>query len=1682
MARLSCIAVVVLFLGLLLAEPTLAFRVDANTSLDDTTRQPYVTLSLPDCQGLAGKAPGLVTPHLSIPQLEHYMVSSVQDRGIIEVRGPFRARTTYTITIHGALCQQPETTETVTVTTHAHEPAVEFLSRGIYFSKLHPSLRFRHRELSTIHWTIYRIDRDNRYLLSRTEGFRVNPLQSAGVLDTTTRVMSYLSYLDAYPGQRFTTVSRLRKARDWRVDALDLTPYAQAGDWLVVVARSGAEEAAAADTTVAMEDEEAPDAEEQDASETASTTAQDEETERLESFFSRDDSPGIANIVVQFTNLGVYVRKHHTGLWGQVLAIDIGESVLATIRFKQKNGKVLYQTDTDAQGAFRLPDNVLASIAPHLHRIEAVQGEDSVEVFLKDGAFSLRSFPIAGVNHRLPLQAFVYSDRGLYRLGETVHLTTLLRHWDLRTPAEDVSAEFILEGPTGRVRHIPLPGTAAHDGAASWSWSVPSDASTGKYRAEVHYQGALIGVGTFAVEQIIPPTIEATVHLQEPYATWDPTQAQFSTVTGTVTGRFLFGAPATGKAWEYRCVLEAGHFKPAQYADFVFQDALKVFQPQTFHQQEDMTLDNAGNGTLACTHSQSLSTEMVRETLPGVGSMKVVADVFEEGGRSVQASQAIPVYFHAVYPGIRPVTTGTLEYGQPAQFHLIAIDPLTGHPKAGVKLLVELYEKDYRSWYYFHRRSRPVVESEVQRQLRFTAEVVSGAEPVLHTITPPGCCAWELRVSVAATGASSRVAFDNGAWWESAGMGASPSSLLTLQADKEHYAIGDTANVLITAPFDGTLILVQEQDGQPLHTERLAVVNKTALYQMPISQAQAPWFHLNAVLLRTVPTTPDGFQVARETPYRAVGLLPLQVHPQDAMLTLAIQAPPQIRPGSTMPLVIRAQDAHGAPLSGPVWLTVAVVDEGILNMMRFTTPAPYNGLHRRPAYTTAWFDTFGQVVPYSLHDGDSAFGGDEGFDMSQVQRVKPMAWWSGIVPTDASGTLTLEVPVHDYTGRVRVMMVGWQGKRTGSAQAQTLVFAPVDMHTSLPRVVGVFDRTQAVAEVLNNTDDDQTVTVSCITTGALHLAEATEAAVTVQVPARRSHTVRWPVAGTGVPGKAEVTFLARSASGETRQRRTELLVRPVSAPIEVVTPFLLPGGESQQVHLPDARDFAPGTGQWEVTLSTSPAVKLAKHVQYLVGYPHGCLEQTTSRLFAMLLLKPTLGPEVLAQYLDAKTRGSIDTFLDEGVRKLAKMQMADGGFAFWLGDTHQYPWLNVYATHFLWKARQLQYTVPDEVYTKALQKLRAQFSDVQLASQPEVLAYAAFVLALNGQISKGDLQWLVSRLQAPAAQAQATTLAVANTLTQAAMTQLHQPPQAHAVLRGLPEVSLETPAAQWWRAHYFLSRDAAFAARLYTGGLARDTNAGALVPSLIEMLAAQDYVSTHTISWALLAVDSVFAAPSGAIQATITTSAGTTRQVRTTSGENQTSGLLQSGESGLLTIHNTDSERALFGYVTSRGWPERPPRQGFNTQIELQRLYLDEAGDVLMPPLTVTQGQRLFVMLRARHTMPGLTHLVNVAVQDWLPAGFELENTRLLHANALPPLPETWGRAEAWKPDHVDYLDDKIAIFGTLQQAWSTFIYPVRAVSQGTFQLMPSTAEAMYLPHVRALAVHDQQVTITAPR
>ena len=301
-----------------------------------------------------------------------------------------------------------------------------------------------------------------------------------------------------------------------------------------------------------------------------------------------------------------------------------------------------------------------------------------------------------------------------------------------------------------------------------------------------------------------------------------------------------------------------------------------------------------------------------------------------------------------------------------------------------------------------------------------------------------------------------------------------------------------------------------------------------------------------------------------------------------------------------------------------------------------------------------------------------------------------------------------------------------------------------------------------------------------------------------------------------------------------------------------------------------------------------------------------------------------------------------------------------------------------------------------------------------------------------------------------------------------------------AFFDNVPTYDWNTPDQNWWRSHHFLSSRGGIAAQVYGSAVRGTEDAHTEALLLLDRLAERSYLSTHTVAWTLLAADALFSNLEGTSTMEVVTPEGVKQEITTHPGDNRVYGNLNTQESVAVKVTNVSETGNIFGSLVYRGYPLKAPTEGEEHQIEVMRNYVSEEGWLLKPPYSVPQGTRLFVVITARQTTE-LDQLSNVVVEDWLPAGLELENQRLLGDIQLPNLPETVSQVPPWETDYIDYRDDKIAVFGTLQNQFRTFVYPVRAVSQGTFQLMPLQAEAMYIPEIKATYVENNTITVTPP-
>ncbi|HUU44169.1 MAG TPA: hypothetical protein VM118_00425, partial [Acidobacteriota bacterium] len=622
-----------------------------------------------------------------------------------------------------------------------------------------------------------------------------------------------------------------------------------------------------------------------------------------------------------------------------------------------------------------------------------------------------------------------------------------------------------------------------------------------------------------------------------------------------------------------------------------------------------------------------------------------------------------------------------------------------------------------------------------------------------------------------------------------------------------------------------------------------------------------------------------------------------------------------------------------------------------------------------------------------------------------------------------------------------------QGNRFGSASHEIIVRDRIVMQESFPRFVAPNDLVEGFVSVFNNLGRTADIDVTLDLDGPAGLIS--DSVVTLRLPADGEGNATFCLHADLVPGVIRCR-LAATSGNDTARTSFELPNRPAQ-PLKtmsgsgVVTAqepatFTLPGG------------WVNGTDRYIVRTSSLVAVRFARDIQYLLRYPYGCLEQTTSRLFPLLYfndLAKIVQPELFGG-------GGPSYFIQEGIARLRSMEFADGSFAFWRGGSRRHHWSTVYASHFLVEARKAGYHVEDDFYQRVLNNVtniaRGRSRDV---SDKEHRIYAAFVLAKAGQLTNTIVNYLkdvyaddlpaAARFQMAGALALAGETDYAATLIPAdVQPDLFEPETGGTFRSGV--------------------RSTAILLDVMLAIAPDHPSVPVLAQSLMESLGERRWYTTQSTSFALMALGAFFkdrAAPDFI---------GTLRIAGDSAYAIDTASFMltkQDCADREVTI-SIDGAGPCFYYWQASGVSVAHAAEEFDRGIKVRRTYLDENGDALDTD-SIRLGCRVIGVITAEAENKPLD---NVVINDLIPAGFEIENPRIKTSPALSWIPQ-----QAQPIDHQDIRDDRLLIFTDLRPGRPLrYFYSLRAVSAGEFVVPPVAAECMYNPVIAGAASSGRMV------
>ena len=1294
------------------------------------------------------------------------------------------------------------------------------------------------------------------------------------------------------------------------------------------------------------------------------------------------------------TDLGLTAWRGTDGLAVQARGLQGAAPIAgARLMLMARNNEILAEARTGEDGLARFNVALLRGTGPIAPvAVHAETGDDLAAISLEAASFDLSDRGATGRPHPGPVDAFLWLDRGIFRPGETVNAAALIR--DAAGRPLDLPVRLRLRRPNGQVAQEFVP-PRQDGGAIYWPMRLSVGAPFGVWTLEAltDPDAPPVGRATFRVEAFVPERLEVNAGPVQGPLVPGPRGLEVP-----VTARFLYGAPGaglTGQA-EMRLLHDPEPFP--DWRGWRFGLAQEQFAPDllTFEIPET---DDQGRATLALNLPQAPDT-----TRPVRG--EVTVSMSEPGGRETRTRFAVPVRARGTLVALRPAfENDAIDAGAEAAFDIAAVSPEGRAVPATLRVRLV---RERPNW-------RIVVRGSIARWETIWRDEPVDAQEIRVTPGQPARFARSLqfgryRIEVADTNGLGITSIRFRSGWAGAESAEIPDRV-DVAADRRAYAPGETARIRITPPFAGRASVAVLTD-RLVSLGEVQVAEGGTEVEVPVDAAWGPGAYVAVTVFRPGETRAG-------QPGRGLGLAWVGVDPAPRTLAVTIDTPQMVRPRQRLEVPVRVANA-----GGPVLLTLAAVDEGILRLTSFANPDPAGHFLGRRTLGVDIRDDYGRLIAPA--EGELALlrqGGDEadGADAIQPpQRV--VSLFSGVVRADASGVAMVPLDIPDFAGELRLMAVAWEGTRVGAAAKPLTVRDQVVAEALLPRFLAPGDEAR-ISVLLHNIELPQgEVAAEISVSGGLALAGPARLAANLATGARAQPAT---VLRATEAGQATVRLAVTGPGGFRVERESRITIRSSRPRITEVAGVELPAGAELPLTLPVERFVA---NSWRASVSFGSAVRydVAGMLRAVEEFPLACLEQSASRALALAAGMSEEGDTDRA----IRLQRAVDAILDR--------QRFDGSFGMWSASGESQPWLTPYAVEALIRARTAGATVPEGAMREALRFLDEAIEDADGETPVEraAQAYRLHALALAGQPRLGAARRLMENLdQLP------TQLSRA----QLAATFARGGDRARAEQAFLSALAA-TGRAFWYADYGSAPRDAlATAVLLREAGMMPERLSTLLTrlpgPELTPMR-----TSTQVQAWAVLAAQVLGQGTRAAVVA-VNGSALPQRPV------------VMASLSGPGTARNLGTA-PVWQTVTINGIPREAlpaAREGFR----VSRRFFGLDGQPLN--LDALRQNTTFVLLIELRSETNDRH--EAMLIHGLPAGWEIASR--FPAGDIPGMP--W-LGTLTSVDSEPALDDRYAAAVTItpQRPFARVAVRLRAVTPGTFELPGAEAQDMYRPGIFA--------------
>lgn len=1386
---------------------------------------------------------------------------------------------------------------------------------------------------------------------------------------------------------------------------------------------------------------------------------------------SGDDAPIGDSRFVVVTDLGIIAKRSQDKTREVfVQSIHSGMPVSnAKVSVIAKNGVTLLAQTTGADGHVRFPalDVYTNERQPVMFLVEK-EGDVS---FLpaernNDRGLDFSRFDVDGEetpSDPRALSSYLFSDRGVYRPGDTFNIGLITRAADWRMGLAGVPVRAEIHDPRDKLmRTIPL--TLGASGFNELSYTTDDNSPTGEWNVYLYLIGkdnessVLLGHTAVNVKEFEPDQLKVKLHLTpERKQGWvKPMELQAS-----IDVQNLFGTPAQERRVASKLMLRPMYPNFDAFPDYAFYE--NRHNSDGFETNlEDRTTDEKGTANIPLD---------LKSYSDATYQLQLLSEAFVAGGgRSVSATARVLVSPYDYLIGIKPDgDLGYINRGAIRHLNVIAVDPTLKQialPALKVTLIEQKYisvlTKQDSGVYKYQSKMKEVPLSEQPFSLTeqgndLTLATDQPGDFVLAIEDTQGKVLNRIAYTVAGNANLSRSLDRN--------------AELKLKLNQAQYQPGEEIEVSINAPCTGSGLITIEKD-------------KVYSWQ---------WFHTDttsSVQKIRVPATIEGngyinVQFVRDVNSNEIfmsplsyGVVPFKISTTERQNSLEIDAPDVIKPGENLAMTVITD--------GPQQVALFAVDEGILQVARYRLKDPLEYFFRKRELSVESSQILDLILPEfsKLMQQAAAPGGDsgEGLDLNvnpfKRKRDKPVAYWSGI--TEVNGVKQFDYQVPDYfNGKIRVMAISVTPDKIGKAQTSATVRDNFIMTPNVPAMVAPGDEFDVSVGVSNNLEGLNGKSVAI----AVHMAVPPQMEVVgkadqnLTLAEKREGVINFRLRANAVPGDAPLVFEAKYAD-KTSRRTINTSVRP-AMPFRTQSVMGRMSGSSQSID--NLRQMFDAYAVRKAAVSNSPLVLTNGLAQYLANYPYYCSEQIISRSIPMIL--EGLHPEMKGSLSEAQTSKQLKDML----AILRSRQNESGAIGLWRSSPQTDPFVTPYAVQYLLEAKAAGVGLPAGMLSEAnaaLRELAANRNDELYSLR--LRAWAVYLLTRQGEITTSSLTAVQNTLQQRYPDSWKTDLSALYLASSYRLLKMDD--EADTLLQPTWKQLNKAYDKAWWTQSYFdpLVQDAT---RLYLITRHFPEKVSAIPPQVLENMVKslkEERYTTYSSAMTILALESYSAQV--AAQATTPDALKIMQLSKNKNVEPQLISRVQglfakanfTADAKALRVENGNNAPAWY-VVTQAGYDLKAPKKAITRRLEITRDYTDEQGK---PVSQITVGQKINVHLKIRaNSQQGQD---NLAIVDLLPGGFEV-------VQQTPPEPESdsseeeassfWqsplaASASTWEPDYSDIREDRVVIYGSASTEVQEFVYQIKATNIGSFIVPPAYGEAMYDREIQALSISNHKLVV----